>query len=127
MKDFLNKASTGFVAGLISALVLIFIFALVRQHTIALTDQFKYDLYRLMIWGGVWAILFALPLSKNIWIKSSIIGFAVIFFNFLVKMPLAGQGFFAANMPIQAFVMNIVFNYLWAILAGVIYLQVAKK
>ena len=70
MKDFMNKSFVGFMAGLISALVLVVIFTIVRQHTIVLTDQFKYDLYRLMIWGGVWAILFAFPLSKNIWIKS---------------------------------------------------------
>jgi hypothetical protein len=127
MKDNFNKIFVGFMAGLISALVLIFLFAIIRQQGITLTDQFKYDLYRLMIWGGVWAILFALPLSKNIWIKSSIVGFAVIFFNFLVKMPLAGQGFFAIDATSQVFIMNIVFNYLWAILAGVIYIRVTNK
>ena len=127
MKGNFNKIFVGFMAGLISAGLLFVIFTLLRQHTIVFTDQFKQDLYRLMIWGGVWAILFALPLSKNIWIKSSIVGFAVIFFNFLVKMPLAGQGFFASNMPVQVFVMNIVFNYLWAILAGVIYIRVTNK
>ena len=126
MNKFLNKTFVGFMAGLISALALVVIFTLVRQHTIVLTDQFKYDLYRLMIWGGVWAILFALPLSKNIWIKSTIVGLAVIFFNFLVLMPLAGKGFFGMNVGYENFVMNIVFNYLWAILAGIIYINVAK-
>jgi hypothetical protein len=80
-----------------------------------------------MIWGGVWAMLFALPLSKNILIKSSIIGIAVIMFNFLVKMPMAGQGFFAINDGLHAFMMNISFNYSWAILAGIIYIAVADK
>ena len=79
-----------------------------------------------MVWGGVWAILFALPLSKNIWLKSSIIGLAVIFFNFLVLMPLSGKGFFGMNVGYENFVMNIVFNYIWALLAGVIYIKVEK-
>ncbi|MBK2077393.1 hypothetical protein EXW69_05320 [Francisella tularensis subsp. mediasiatica] len=63
------------MAGLISACILYFIFTLIRQHGVELNDQFKYALYRLMVLFGVWAILF----------------------NFLVKMPLAGQGFFAVN------------------------------
>ncbi|MDE4949203.1 membrane lipoprotein, partial [Francisella tularensis subsp. holarctica] len=70
---------------------------------VELNDQFKYALYRLMLWGGFWAILFALPLSKNIFIKSSIIALSVILFNFLVKMPLAGQGFFAVNAGTDVF------------------------
>ncbi len=114
------------MSGLISAMVLIFIFAIVREHSITLSDDFKHNLYRLMIWGGVWTILFAFPLSKNIWVKSTIVGLAVIFFNFLVKMPLAGQGFFASDATAQVFFMNIIFNYLWAILAGVIYIRVAR-
>jgi hypothetical protein len=126
MKDFANKAFIGFMGGLISACILYFIFSLVLQKGIELNDEFKYSLYRLMIWGGVWAILFALPISKNIFIKSSIIGLAVIFFNFLVKMPLSGQGYFASNADTQVFVMNIVFNYLWALLAGLIYDRVVK-
>lgn len=121
MRNFLNKTFVGFMAGLISACVLYFIFIFIRQHGVELNDEFKYTLYRLMVWGGVWAILFALPISKNIFIKSIVIGLAVILFNFLVKMPLAGQGFFAMNAGTAVFVMNIVFNSLWALLAGVIY------
>lgn len=125
MKSFINKTFVGFMAGLISAMVLYFVFTFIRQQGIELNDQFKYTLYRLMVWGGVWAILFALPLSKNIFIKSSIIGLAVIFFNFLVLMPLSGKGFFASNAGVEVFVMNIIFNYLWALLAGFIYKMVA--
>lgn len=36
-------------------------------------------------------------------------------------MPLVGQGFFASNAGAEVFIMNIVFNYIWAILAGLIY------
>lgn len=127
MKNFLNNSFVGFVSGLVSAMVLYFIFTFVRQQGIELDDQFKYTLYRLMVWGGVWAILFALPLSKNILLKSSVIGLAVIFFNFLVLMPLSGKGIFASNAGVEVFVMNIVFNYLWALLTGFIYKSVSLK
>lgn len=126
MRNFANKSFIGFMSGLISAGLLLCIFTLVRQQGITLDDGFKYNLYRLMIWGGVWAILFALPLSKSIFIKSTIIGFAVIFFNFLVLMPLQGKGFFASDADTTTFIMNIVFNYLWALLAGLIYIKVEK-
>ncbi len=131
MKDYMNKAFVGFMAGLISAFILVIVFTVFSQHTISLTDQFKYELYRLMIWGGVWAILFAFPLSKNIWIKITIVGLAVIFFNCLVLinaiiLPLFGKGFFAIGATPQVFFMNIIFNYLWAILTGVIYIRVAR-
>ncbi|AIT09919.1 membrane lipoprotein [Candidatus Francisella endociliophora] len=125
MKNNLNSVFIGFMSGLISAMVLLFIFTLIRQHSISLDDSFKYNLYRLMVWGGVWAILFAFPISKNIWIKSAIIGLAVIFFNFLVLMPLQGAGFFGSNADSTVFIMNIVFNFLWAMFAGVIYKAVA--
>jgi hypothetical protein len=126
MRNFANKSFVGFMSGLISAGILLCIFTLIREQTITLDDGFKYNLYRLMIWGGVWAILFALPLSKNIFIKSSIIGLAVIFFNFIVLMPLQGRGFFASEAGSTAFIMNIVFNYLWALFAGLIYTKVEK-
>lgn len=122
-----NNVFVGFMSGLISAMVLLFLFTLVGQHKIVLDDNFKYTLYRLMVWGGVWAILFALPISKNIWLKSSIVGLAVVFFNFIVLMPLQGSGFFGVNAGSTAIIMNIVFNYLWGIVAGIIYNAVSNK
>tara|TARA_B110000977_G_scaffold197746_1_gene281063 strand:- start:1014 stop:1412 length:399 start_codon:yes stop_codon:yes gene_type:complete len=127
MQKFVNRVFVGFMAGLISSCVMYIIFAFIKSGEINFNDDFKYTLYRLMVWGGVWAMLFALPISKNILIKSSIIGVSVILFNFLVKMPMAGQGFFAINEGLHAFLMNIVFNFPWAILAGMIYVVVADK
>ncbi|AJI54181.1 hypothetical protein [Francisella philomiragia] len=125
MKKLLGNVFIGFVSGLISACILYFIFTYIRQHGIYLNDDFKYTLYRLMVWGGVWAILFASPIPKNILIKTVIIALAVIFFNFLVKMPLSGQGYFGLNAGSEVIVLNIVFNSIWALLAGIIYRVIA--
>lgn len=121
MKKILNNVFIGFMSGLISAMVLLFLFTLARQHSIVLDDSFKYNLYRLMVWGGIWAILFASPIPKNIFIKTVIIGAAVIFFNFLVLMPLQGAGYFGVNAGSEVIKMNIIFNSIWALLAGIIY------
>ncbi|APC96951.1 membrane lipoprotein [Francisella frigiditurris] len=126
MHKHLNKVFIAYMAGLISALILVYIFTFIAKQQIPVSEDFKFKLYRLMVWGGVWGILLALPLSKNIWVKGSIVGLAVIFFNFLVKMPLSGQGFFALNAGTEVFLMNIIFNYLWGLLAAVIYAKVAK-
>ncbi|MFC4893123.1 membrane lipoprotein [Pseudofrancisella aestuarii] len=126
MQKHLNKVFIAYMGGLISALILVYIFTFIAKQQIPMSEDFKFKLYRLMIWGGVWGILLALPLSKNIWVKGSIVGLAVIFFNFLVKMPLSGQGFFALNAGTEVFLMNIIFNYLWGLLAAVIYAKVAK-
>ena len=44
MRNFLNKTFVGFMAGLISACILYFIFTLIHQHGIEFNDQLKvYD------------------------------------------------------------------------------------
>ncbi|WP_150468137.1 membrane lipoprotein [Francisella sp. SYW-9] len=121
MKKILNNIFIAYVSGLISACVLYFAFTYAKQQGILLDDTFKYTLYRLMVWGGVWSILFASPVPKNILIKTVIIGAAVILFNFLVLMPHAGQGYFGVNAGDEVIRMNIVFNSAWALVAGFIY------
>lgn len=127
MQKILNRILIAFMSGLISAFVLLLVFTIIQNGALNFTDDFKYKLYKLMIWGGIWSILFALPINKNILIKSSIIGIAVIMFNFLVKMPLTGMGFFAINAGLGVFFMNIIFNYIWAILAGLVYVCAKEK
>ncbi|NIY55048.1 membrane lipoprotein, partial [Francisella noatunensis subsp. orientalis] len=46
-------------------------------------------------------------------------------FNFLVNMPLSGQGYFGLNAGSEVIVLNIVFNSIWALLAGIIYRVIA--
>jgi uncharacterized membrane protein YagU involved in acid resistance len=112
------------MAGLISACVLQSLRVVIFDGGISLTDDFKFNLYRLMIWGGVWAILFIVPFCKNIIVRGFIIGIIVIMFNFMIKMPLAGLGFFGINAPASMILGNIFFNVLWGILAGIIYFLV---
>lgn len=118
MRVILNRISTAFMAGLVSAGILFFIFGSLKNGGVALTPDFKAMLYKLMVWGGVWAILLVSFKPKNVFLRGSLIGAAVIFFNFIVLMPLRGQGFFASNAGAEVAIINIVFNYLWGLLAA---------
>ena len=124
MKKILNNVFVAFMSGLLSSLILIFLFAIARQHgvhSIVLDDDFKYNLYRLMVWGGVWAMLFAVPFPRNILIKVVLVGASVILFNSLVLMPLNGQGYFGLDAGTEVIKMNIIFNSIWALVAGFMY------
>ena len=106
----LRNLSCAFSAGVIGAIVLLIVATLVR----GVPDDFaafKADIYRLLIWGGIWAIWLVVPILKEKWfIKGSIIGFMVIFFNFIVLMPLTGRGFFAIDAGLSVFFGNVVFG-----------------
>ncbi|APC96687.1 membrane lipoprotein [Francisella frigiditurris] len=121
MQKYLNKVFIAYMAGLVSALVIELLWILATTHNLNLTEELKFEIYRMMIWGGVWATLFALPISKNIWVKSTIIALIVILFNYMIRMPYSGDGFFASNADSGLFYANIIFNFPWAFLAGFIY------
>ena len=60
-------------------------------------------------------IIFVLPISKNIWIESTIVGLVMIFFHFFIRIPSVGQAFFAINVRAEVFMMNSMFNGLWVV------------
>lgn len=66
IRDLLSKVFTAYMAGLISGLVIEIISILVTTHSLNLNEDLKLELYRMMIWGGVWALLLVSPFPKNI-------------------------------------------------------------
>jgi multisubunit Na+/H+ antiporter MnhB subunit len=127
MKPF-KQLSAAFSAGVIGAVVLL-IAATAYRGMPSNMDEFKQNAYRLLIWGGIWALLLVLPLYKSKWfLRGSLIGLMVILFNFIVLMPITGKGFFGINAGAETIIGNIVFNYIWGVVAGLWYhLAVNKK
>ena len=122
----LNKLSCAFVAGVIGAIVLDIIGILIygAPHTFA---DFKAGLYQLCIWGGIWALLLAIPILKNRWfIRGSIIGILVILFNYIILSPLSGQGFFASQVPVSQALGNLL-NYIWGLVAALWFYLATKR
>ena len=117
----LRNLSCAFTSGIIGAMVLVGAQVLIQGVPSDMTT-FKHNLYRLMIWGGVWALLLIIPFCGKRWfIRGSIIGLAVILVNFLVLMPLSGKGYFAVDAGWVVFFSNIGCNYLWGIVAALWY------
>jgi hypothetical protein len=118
MQRLLKFLSSAFVSGLVSAFILVSIFAAIQGiHGSYLS--YKETLYRLMVWGGVWGFCFIIPLFRKSWfIRGSIVGLLVVIFNGVILMPHAGQGYFGIKAGWMVFFGNIIFNYLWGLLAS---------
>ncbi len=122
----LRNLSCAFTAGVIGAIVLVIVATLVRGFPSNVTS-FKNELYRLLIWGGIWALFLVIPLLKEKWfVKGSLLGLIVILFNFIVLMPLSGRGFFAINAGLSVFLGNIIFNYIWGVVSAFWYHKVLE-
>ncbi len=75
---FFNKLSCAFSAGCMGAIALLIVLILWRGMPHSLIS-FKADIYRLMVWGGIWALLMVLPMWKTHWfIRGSVLGIIVI-------------------------------------------------
>lgn len=66
MHRYINKIFSAYMAGLISGFTIEIIWILATRHNLNLTEKLKFELYRMMIWGGVWAMLFTIPFIKKL-------------------------------------------------------------
>ena len=122
----LNRLSCAFVAGVLGAIVLDILGILIygMPHS---AMAFKTGLYQLCIWGGIWALLLAIPLWDKHWfIRGSIIGIIVILFNYIVLFPATGHGFFASHLPVSQALENLL-NYVWGVVAGLWFYLATKS
>jgi hypothetical protein len=118
---YLRNLSLAFSSGITGSIALLIAATIIRVIPSRMEDM-KANIYRLLIWGGIWALLLALPILQKRWfIRGSILSITVILFNFIVLMPLSGAGFFAVHAGWTTFWSNIGFNYLWGIVAALWY------
>ncbi len=117
-KRYLANLSAAFAAGVVGAVILILIKTILygMQGDYLL---FKQAVYRLLVWGGIWALLLVIPLCKRRWfLRGSVLGVLVILFNFIVLMPITGGGFFASDLGWSVGLRNIILNYIWGVTAA---------
>lgn len=115
---YLAKLSAAFAAGVVGAIVLI----LVKSILFGMPGDylaFKHTVYRLLVWGGIWALLLVIPLTTQRWfLRGTLLGIIVILFNFMVLMPFTDAGFFAAHAGWSVALPNIILNYIWGVIAA---------
>ena len=84
-------------------------------------DGMKAMLYRQIVWGGLWGLLFGLPLlDKMHWFKRGLIigllpSVVVLFFIFPVVL---SAGVFGTDYGAFTFVIVLAVNWLWGLIAA---------
>ncbi|MCW5771082.1 MAG: hypothetical protein KIT16_05550 [Rhodospirillaceae bacterium] len=116
---FFRLLTLGFGAGAFGACVLaVVVVALARLHVPEMLGlpvvarAFPEELYRIVVWGGIWGVLLAVPvMNRSWWLKGAIIGVLatvalVVYFHPAVRTP-----------PIQI-VYALLLNIVWGFAAG---------
>ena len=117
----MSKLACAFTAGNIGALIL-FLCENTLNHFHGNAATLKAELYRIMVWGGIWALLLALPILRHRWMWRAIaISAAVVIFNFIILFPKAGYGVFGVDGPNSAIWGNIIYNTIWGFVAAFFY------
>lgn len=125
----LKELSIAFAAGALGGFILTVIlwmeshYGIDQSLHIRLPDitghHFVLMIYKMMTWGGIWALLLLIPYAPSKWFLRGIV-FSLIpsFVMFLYFAPESGMGYFAFDagylMPLQILLLNA----LWGIIAS---------
>lgn len=72
----------------------------------------KTFIYRLMVWGGIWGLIFLLPIPiRPLWVKGLAMTLAPVLLALCVLFPMAGRGFLGLELgtatPLYIYLVNI--------------------
>ena len=79
------------------------------------------DLYRLLIWGGIWGLLLPVPvLNRQWWLKGIVLG---------LLATLIARFYFRPNMPVtwELALYAVVLNAIWGIVAAFLWSLLAER
>ena len=86
--------------------------------------SFEFNLvwfYQRVTWGGLWGLLFLIPLMRNArqWQRGLLFGLVPALASLLVFLPFKdAQGFFGLNLGIMMPVVVVAFGLVWGAIAG---------
>jgi hypothetical protein len=80
-------------------------------------------IYRNVVWGGLWALLFLLPVSPgSLWRKAMVLTLVPVLFALLVFLPMRGGSLFGLDRgyltPIWVYVVNLAWGFTTAYLGS---------
>jgi hypothetical protein len=79
----------------------------------------KNFIYRMMVWGGIWGMLFLIPVPiRPLWLKGLIMTLAPVLAAFLIFIPMAGGQPFALQWGILAPFYIYVVNAPWGLVTA---------
>ena len=125
----LNPLARGFTAGAVGGAANVAFIALagsagiIAAMGIALpAPALPAFLYKQMVWGGLFGLIFALPVIKGSWIaRGLIVGLLASLAALFVFLPMAGAGMGALNPGVLTPVLVLIANSVWGLVAAWFY------
>lgn len=123
----MNKLFVFFTAGCIGALansLVVWFFGdigITKMAGVAISPELTLQwLYPRIVWGGIWALLFILPLFKSrLLLKGSLLSLLPSIVQLLVIFPNAGNGMGGIALGMLTPVFVVFFNWIWGMVAAI--------
>lgn len=69
-------------------------------------------IYKQMVWGGIWGLIFLLPIAiKPLWLKGLVMTLAPVFVAVVLLLPMRGAGFLGLGLgaltPVYVYLVNL--------------------
>ncbi len=125
----IKKISCAYVGGMAGAFIDSFniwalgYYGITAMLGIGLHPQFTADwLYPRLVWGGIWGLLFILPVKKNcLYLRGMFFSLAPTAVVLLVMFPKMGMGTLGLGFGVLTPVLVLVLNFIWGIVAAAWY------
>ncbi|MFW6011297.1 MAG: hypothetical protein ACOC8Q_02180 [Desulfosalsimonas sp.] len=122
----MNKLFVYFTAGCIGALASSLVawffgdIGIIKMAGVAISPQLtKGWLYQEIIWGGIWALLFILPIFKSrLLLKGTLLSLIPSLAELLFFLPEGGNGMGGMELGSLTPVFVLFFNWIWAVVAA---------
>ncbi|MFP3999932.1 MAG: hypothetical protein ACLFUN_08815 [Desulfobacterales bacterium] len=122
----MNKLFVYFTAGCIGALASSLVtwffgdIGITKMAEVAISPQLTAEwLYPEMIWGGIWALLFILPLFKSkLLLKGTLLSLIPTLADLLIILPEGGKGMGGMGLGTLTPAFVLFFNWIWGIVAA---------
>jgi hypothetical protein len=134
MKNICKKLSLIFAAGAFGGLAKALVAWLFGAAGINALLGFKmapaltpFWIYQHMVWGGIWALLFLLPLGGSYYLRGAIYSLGQTLVQLLIIFPKMNRGLLGLELGVTAPVLVTLFGVVWGLAAGFWLKQAAEE
>jgi hypothetical protein len=120
MKRFLRNLTLAFAAGCLGGLANSLVVWFFRQRgiTTALGVSITPGLTLPIVWGGIWGVLFILPIFRSYLLRGLIFSLVPTAVQLFVVFPKADKGIMGLDLGNLTPLFVLIFNAVWGIVAG---------
>ncbi|MGH8503743.1 MAG: hypothetical protein ACREVE_15020 [Gammaproteobacteria bacterium] len=127
----LNPVAVAFAAGSAGGLATVFtlwlfvLLGITAGFGVELQSPMRADLYRMVVWGGIFGFLFLLPVMRgSVWQRGLIFGLAPSAVQCLIVFPYAlGAGMLGMGLGELTPVFVLIFNTVWGLVTAYLFVN----